>query len=233
MIEIEYIGKCLLVDKRILVIGDLHFGFGDAVRESGYLVGDSLYEDVIKDLSEVFGEVGDVEEVVFLGDLKHVFGKIMRDEWKHVLDILDYVGRRCNKIVVVKGNHDVLLDRVVKNKNVDIVDYYVSEDVCFLHGDRVFDIDEVNDCKTWIVGHGHPAVWLDDGVRKEKYKCYLVGKWKKKDIVIMPSFFPLTEGSDPREHDLGLAWDFKINKFEVKIVDGLDVRRFGILHDIK
>ena len=91
---------------------------------------------------------------------------------------------------------------------------------------------EINDAKIkyWILGHGHPAVTLQDGAKKEKYKCFLAGKFKGRNIIVLPSFFPLVEGSDARDFDLGFAWDFRLENFDVRIVgDNLEVLDFGKL----
>ncbi|MFH1787687.1 MAG: hypothetical protein ABH811_02770, partial [archaeon] len=189
------------------------------------------------------------------------FGTILSEEWKHIQGFFDYLKAKCSEVVVVKGNHDAILDKLVDKKNkeinmlekdqlgvpvgwgvvgknkckngqINIVDYYINENVCYLHGDKKFDVKEVNDCSSWIVGHGHPAIVLNDNVRREKYKCFLVGKHDGREVVVVPSFFPLVEGSDPREHNLGLAWDFSLGDFEVKVVDGLNTKWFGKLKDV-
>jgi len=51
----------------------------------------------------------------------------------------------------------------------------------------------------WIViGHEHPAVGLRDPVtqRVEVYKCFLVGRWAQKNLLVLPSFNQLVRGSD-------------------------------------
>ena len=81
--------------------------------------------------------------------------------------------------------------------------------------DKTFDRMLDRGIKYWIFGHGHPAVKITDGVKIEKYKCFLSGKFKGREIIIVPSFFEYSEGSDPRENDLGMAWKFDLEKFNV------------------
>jgi putative SbcD/Mre11-related phosphoesterase len=236
--KIEYVGKCLLVEienKKILVVGDMHFGYGDSIRNSGFIIQDQLGRQVREDFDSIFGEIGKVDGVVLLGDLKHVFGKIMRDEWKDVLGLVSYLKNKSDKVVVVKGNHDKILEPILKDKDVEVLDYYCLGEVCFMHGDKAWDEEnaEVKNAKTWILGHGYPAVKISDGVRKESYKCFLEGKFKGRRIVIVPSFFPFNEGTDPRDYDMKMVWNFKLDKFEVRIVDGLENRGFGKFGDLK
>ena len=174
----EFIGKCLLLGikgRRILVVGDMHLGYGESIRNSGFIIQDQLMKQVIEDFDEIFRKTRKVSEVVLLGDLKHVFGKITSEEWKDVLGLMDYLKAKCDKIVVVKGNHDNILEPILKGGDVELRDYYLVGGVCFMHGDKVWDEeeDEVKGAKTWIVGHGHPAVKISDDVRTESYKCFL------------------------------------------------------------
>jgi uncharacterized protein len=257
--EIEFIGKCLLIEidgEKILVIGDLHLGYQGVMREGGVLVPGGLYEKTIKDMDEVFefikgkesvGGVGVgggvegknkkggkiVDKVILLGDLKHEFGKTLKEEWKEVLDFIDYLQGRAKEIVIVKGNHDAVIEGVVRRKDIKVVDYYLLGVYAFLHGDKDFEEIHSKEVGNWVVGHGHPAVILEDGTKTEKYKCFLVGKYKGRQIVIVPSFFDLNEGSDPRDYDLKLGWDLNLGSFDVRVVgEGMRVLDFGKLKDL-
>lgn len=228
--KIEYIGKCLLLDSnKTLVVGDLHFGYGESMRKSGIMLPDKIFEESISEMDEIFNRVGKVERVVLLGDLKHEFGRVLDAEWREIKNFIDYLSGKCEKVVIVKGNHDQITKVITEKKGVDIVDYYISGGVAFVHGDR--DFPEIYDkgIKHWIMGHGHPAVRISDGVKEEKYKCFLVGKYKNKEIVIVPSFFSVNEGTDARDFDLGMAWPFDLKRFEVKIVGDGEVLDFGRL----
>lgn len=235
--KIEYVGKCLLVDvkegtekKRILVIGDLHLGYEEVLNEAGVFVTREMFKEMIEYFDRVFEKVGSVDCVVLLGDVKHGFGRILRQEWNDVLGLFDYLEGKIGKngeIIVVKGNHDGILEPIVKKRGqVRIADYFILGEFCFVHGDEMFEEMDSRKIKCWIMGHGHPAIKLRDGVKVEKYKCFLTGKCRGKEIIIVPSFLEYSEGSDPRENDLGIAWDFNYSKFNVKIVDSEDLKVF-------
>ncbi len=236
---IKYIGKCLLIlerGKKILVIGDLHLGYEEVLNQSGVFVSRTMFDEMIKYLDSVFAKTGKVEHVVLLGDVKHDFGGILRQEWNEVLRLFDYLEDKCEEIVICKGNHDTILEPIVKKRSgVRFVEHFVFGEYCFLHGNR--DFKEINDkkIKYWIMGHGHPAVKISDKTKVEKYKCFLAGRFKGREIVIVPSFFEYSEGSDPRESNLGMAWDFNLRIFNVGVVSegGLDVLDFGKLRDLK
>ena len=84
------------------------------------------------------------------------------------------------------------------------------------------------------MGHMHPAISIRKHAKEEKYKCFLVGKWKGKAIVILPSFFPLVEGSDVSMEDANLAreFNFKLSGFDVYVPAGIEVLDFGKLKDV-
>lgn len=231
---IEYIGKTLLIDKKILVIGDLHLGFERVLRESGIMLPMNILEDIIKDFDLVFKRVGKVEKVVLLGDIKHDFGRNEIDEYREIGEIVNYLRRKCDEIIIVKGNHDAVLEGVVsKLEKVRFLDYYLWEECAFIHGDKDFDKIHAENLKTWVMGHGHPAVNLNDGTKIEKYKCFLIGKYRKKKVIVVPSFFSMSDGTDPREFKMKFAWDLKLDKFDVKIIgENLEVLDFGKLGKI-
>ncbi len=243
MTQINFVGKCLLIDteengikKKILVVGDLHLGYEESLNRSGVYMHHHLFEETLKYFDGVFDKVGKMDYVILLGDVKHNMGTIMSQEWNEILRLFKYLKEKCNEVVIVKGNHDGILEPIVrKEMGVRLLDFFALGEFCFIHGDKAFD--EVNDkkIKNWILGHGHPAIKISDGVKIEKYKCYLVGKYGGKEIIIVPSFIEANEGSDPRENDLGMAWDFDYRKFEVFVVqdDGLEVLKFGKLKKLK
>jgi len=239
--KIEYIGKTLLIEEnneKILVIGDLHLGFEESLRESGVMLPLNIFGEIIKNFDLIFGKIGKVDKIILLGDVKHEFGKIQRDERKEIGEILSYLKTKAEKIIVVKGNHDVIINFVIKDSDrVELVDYCIIGNTAFLHGDR--DFPEVNEkgIKTWIIAHGHPAITLYEkkGSKKERYKCFLKGKYRGKEVIVVPSFFEVREGTDVLgDFDLGFAWNFKLDNFEIKIVqdNSLEVLNFGKLKDI-
>ena len=248
MAEVEFIGKCLFVEsagkkrERILVIGDLHFGYGEVLEESGIALPTSLLSDVKKELDIIFDKLADekkkIDKIVLLGDLKHEFGRVSREEWRDVSGFLEYLSDKCKEIVIVKGNHDVIIEPITRKKAVKVVEYLIAGECCFLHGDSDFLEASGKGIKIWVVGHAHPAIVIREskGVKAEKYKCFLDGKFKGKRVIIVPSFFPFMEGSDVRDFDLGLAWKFNFGDFEVRVVgvgSDLKVLDFGKLKNLK
>ena len=124
----------------ILVISDIHIGYEEALNKQGYLVPRFGFSEIIKRLDKIFSEVKRVDKVVLNGDLKHEFGKISETEWRHTLRLLDYLGRKCKEIILIKGNHDTILGPIAKKRNVRIEDSVKVKDKLIVHGDVIKDV---------------------------------------------------------------------------------------------
>lgn len=88
-------------------------------------------------------------------------------------------------IILIRGNHDTFTLSDYK-----LNDFYIEEDIAFTHGEKDFLELYDKQIKTIVTSHVHPAVLICDkiNIKREKYKCFLVGKYKKKQFIIVPSF---------------------------------------------
>lgn len=73
-------------------------------------------------------------------------------------------------------------------------------------------------------------------IKKEKFKCYLVGKFLNKKIIILPSFFSINVGTpinflDKQEKDFSIIPKKDLKKFEVFVVGENFVYEFGKVKD--
>jgi len=232
---IEIKGKALwLTKQKVLIISDLHLGYEEALAEEGFLVPRFGFDEMKRELTKLVKMKPKI--VVINGDLKHEFGEISKQEWKEALALLDFLLEK-SKVVLVKGNHDTILEPIAKKKDLKIVDFYCVDDICVLHGHKILLDKEIHEkkVKTIIIGHEHCAVSLREGIKQELYKCFLKGKWHGKNLVVMPSFFPAYEGSDVKKEELLSPFLNKktINNFEVFIVDEQNnIYYFGKLKNI-
>jgi|WetSurMetagenome_2_1015567.scaffolds.fasta_scaffold78690_2 uncharacterized protein len=219
--------------EKILAIADLHMGYEEVLNRQGIMVPRRQFRETVEDLKKIFAETGKINEVVICGDFKHAFGSILKQEWNDVFLIIDFLEANCEKIILVKGNHDMVLEPLAGKKNILVEDFYIKEDVLFLHGNK--EIPEIGrkEIGMMVMGHRHPAVMIADKYKQEKFKCFLVGKFRGKETVILPSFLPLVEGGEivGDENNLLFIPDRDLMKFEVFVV-GEEVLDFGKLKDI-
>ena len=234
----EFYGKSLyLVKDKILVITDLHLGYEQALNEAGVFFPRSQFKEIIDELNEIFSVLKEknenVEKVVILGDLKHKFGEVSRQEWEDVLELLDFLLEKTKKIILIKGNHDSILEPIVKRKGIKIFDFYIENEICFFHGNKIFPEIFDKKVKFLVLGHKHPAITIRKNVKVEIYKCFLVGKYKGKDVLILPSFFPFVEGSDVFVDDNNLGLELNFDNFEVYVpVSVKEVLKFGKVKEV-
>lgn len=241
-IGFEFIDKALyLPEKEILVIADLHIGYEEALNKEGIFVPRTQFRELNRDLKRVFKSLKDgkkkISKIVVLGDLKHEFGEISQQEWRETKEILDLLKKKAKKVILIKGNHDTILEPIARRKELKIRDFYIEDRICFLHGHKLFPECLDKKIKMLVLGHRHPAVVLADKYKKEKYKCFLFGKWKGKEIILMPSFFSFIVGSDVLNESLQnylFISDKELEKFEVFVVSpvGDKVYRFGELRSL-
>lgn len=206
----EVIDRCLFWrEKKVLVVGDLHLGYEDNLINRGLAVPRSQFRETEEILKSIFKKVGKVRKIILLGDVKHVFGKILNQEFFDFYSLVSLFNKNLlnrGEIIITKGNHDTVLENIsMKYKNITLYDYYLLDQVLFLHGDaksvkRSYQVIEDNKLKLIVLGHFHPAFILRDkkSVKQEKYKCFLYGFSKEyhPQVIFVPSFFPLIEGSD-------------------------------------
>ena len=227
---IEIIDLCLYMRKeKILIIADTHIGYEEALNKGGVLIPRFGFKEIIQRLEKVFEDIGKVDKIIINGDVKHEFGTISEQEWRHALRLLDFLSGHCKEIILIKGNHDTILGPIAKKRDVKVVDSYKINDILVVHGHKLIDKDELKGIKTIIIGHEHPAVSIKEGVRQELFKCFLKGKWKRKKLIVQPSFNLVTEGTDVmKEKLLSPFLEPDLSDFECFIV-GDEVYSFGKL----
>jgi len=228
---IEIVDAALwLAKERVLVIADLHIGYEEDLNKQGIMITRNQFKDTTGLLNKILKQVNP-KTIVINGDLKHEFGDISSQEWRETTEILQLLLNQA-KVILIKGNHDTILGPIAKKKGLEIVDSYYTGDVCILHGDKMLENEKTKNAKILIIGHEHPAISLREESKVEKYKCFLLGKWKGQNLIVMPSFLPIIEGSDIlKEEVLSPYLEQNLSNFEVFIV-GDKVYNFGKLKNL-
>jgi len=226
----EFINKAVYFESGILAIADLHIGFEASLIKSGLQIPKKEKQDIINDLKEIFSILKKtkkkIKEFIIVGDIKELFGGFSLDEWKDVKEVLDFIKSFNVEVVLIRGNHDKYLDAL--EREYDVRDFYVKDGIGFFHGDRIFKEMFSKKIKTLVIGHIHPIVYLKEDIKQESYKCFLVGKYKGKKLVILPGFTPMKEnGFDVEEGKI--LGNLKLDKFKVFIWDNEEkkVLEFG------
>lgn len=192
--EIDLVGKGLFLKaKKALVISDLHLGYEEMLINRGVLVPKAQLKEILSELECLVKKVKPLQ-IVINGDLKNEFGHVLGQEWKDTLALVDWIKKRGIKLIVIKGTHDPILKPILSKRSLETVDSLQLGKIFIFHGDKETKIP--SNTEMVIIGHEHPAITLREGRKTEKFKCFLRGQWKGKELIVLPAFNPLVEGTD-------------------------------------
>ncbi len=216
--------------QKILSFADLHLGYDEDLFRKGVHLPTSEWQYQRALIGKLIRKYNP-QTIILNGDIKHTFGDINEKEWRHTLQLLDLLGER--EVIVIKGNHDIALAPIARKRQIKVVDYFVSDDLLFLHGDVLPQESLLSAARTIIIGHEHPAIGLTNGVRTELYKCFLLLPWKNKQLLVQPSTFSLTTGTDVLAHTLLSPFLASLSRARAYVVgeDGV-VLDFGQLNKV-
>ena len=217
-----------LEQEKILIMNDLHIGYEEAMHKKAILVPRQQLKNIISIVQKILQKV-QPDKIIINGDLKHEFGKILRQEWKEVLEFLDFLLKNCKEVIIIQGNHDPVIKPISQKRGIKVLQEYKVGDIHIVHGDELVETD----AKTIIIGHEHPAITIRENSKFEKFKCFLKGKWKRKEVIAVPSFNPLLEGTDVLEGQVLSPFLEKLDSFEVYVVGEKETYDFGRIKDLK
>ena len=214
--------------EKVLVINDLHIGYEEVLHRKGILVPRFQLEQIMNKLKLIMQKTKPAK-IIINGDLKHEFGKVLRQEWKEVLEFLDFLLQNISEVIIIKGNHDPIIQPLADKKGIAVVNQYQVGGTLIVHGDELVETTATR----IVIGHEHPAITIREGSKWEKYKCFLKGTWKKKELIAVPSFNPLLEGTDVLKEQLLSPFLEDIRKFEVYVVGEKEVYYFGKIKELQ
>ncbi|GIU68234.1 MAG: phosphoesterase [Candidatus Pacearchaeota archaeon] len=235
----EFVDKALFFPKKeILVIGDLHIGYDRMLEDLGVYFPKSLAKETISNLKKIFKKIKsegkNIKKIVFLGDIKHAF-YFERKERDDFLDVYEFLKKyfKEENIILIRGNHDTIDYLGGKIKAI-----HIEEEIAFLHGHKIYNEIFSKKIKYVVLAHLHPSIILKDKVKTEEYKCFLVGNYKEKTFIILPSFLEIFEGTSVNEYKYGYDENFsiiphkKILDFYVYVIGEDKTYFFGKIKDL-
>lgn len=236
--ELDKIYSASIVDLALqvddyLIISDLHLGYEQSLNADGIMIPRFQYPLIIERLKEI-QDKSSCNNIVVNGDLKHEFGRISRQEWNETQEFLDYLKANFDDIVLIKGNHDNFTRFIAQKTDLEVEESFHVGDSLVLHGDKIPKDLKENNSENLIIGHEHPCIGLRSGERVEKIKCYLAGRYIDWNLIVMPSFNFVTEGSDIlQERPLSpFVKATPSGEMEIYAVENFEVFHFGKINDI-
>ena len=208
------------------IVADLHMGYEGFLQHEGVAMPKYQKNVIITRLEKIM-EKYEPSKLIIDGDLKHEFGKNLRQEWREVEEILKFLCKR-TEVIIVRGNHDNFLKIIAYRYNVPVVEEYRMGDVKIVHGDKM-----VKKEGKIIMGHEHPSIGIRDKVgAMVKLPCYLVGN----GIFVLPALSPLATGTDVVRDEKFLSpilREENIDEFEVYAINHDEILYFSRIKDLK
>ncbi|MCX6667035.1 MAG: metallophosphoesterase [Euryarchaeota archaeon] len=232
----------LFINKKILVVADLHIGIESELREQG--INTASQTQTMTNRLITLCKKYKPKEIILLGDIKHNIPSSTIQERKDVRNFLETIQTH-GIIHIIPGNHDGNLQKI---SPLDIIihpsDGFVLENLGFVHGHR-WPSKEIMQCDQIIIAHTHPTIMLTDRLGHKNFEpCWIKGNFldsrlKEKypssaspKILIMPAFNPLCGGIAANQEGItgpiGKIMDVK--NAEVYLLDG---SALGKVKDIK
>lgn len=224
--NIEIVDLALYLNReKTLILADFHIGYEEALNKEGILIPRFQLKETLGRLEKIFLDLEknkkEINKIIINGDLKHEFGAISDQEWRDALKLFDFLAKYCEKIILIKGNHDTILGPIASKRNLELVEFLNVGHILITHGNAINKNigNLMKKSKTMIIAHEHPAVSIREGGRSELFKCFLKGKYKNKTLIVQPSFNLVTEGTDVvKEKLLSPFLQQNLENFEVYVV---------------
>ncbi len=217
-----------------LVISDLQLGIEEYYNSMGVMLPRFNFLEVKKHLKKIFEKKMHFSHIVLDGDIKHEYAKSSNQEWREIIELLELLSLHAAHISIVKGNHDLWIDPIARFAKVDVHNeglYLEKSNTYLCHGHEIPQSLEYEKATTIVIGHDHPAIELQEGAKREKFKCFLIGHYGKKKLVVLPSFNFAAVGSDPRVSALSPFLKQNLDNFYAWMVED-EVYAFGKLKDL-
>ncbi|MFH1750340.1 MAG: metallophosphoesterase [Candidatus Micrarchaeota archaeon] len=184
----------------LLAISDLQLGHEAVLHNKGMDVPINQFGMIIERLVSMLMQTR-AGRLLINGDIKHEFKRAMQQEWDEVLELLKFIKLRKIDLILVRGNHDNYIAKILRNQNLKLHDYYFEKGILFVHGHKKLEeygkIPEFKTYSALVIGHVHPAVSIRDEIGvPHKYNCLLKGEFDGKELLVLPSISPLASGTD-------------------------------------
>lgn len=164
-------------EQKALILSDLHIGKASHFRKAGVPISSHVHVNEFFVLDAIINEFKP-KQILFVGDLFHSDHNQEWElfyQWAHNYENI--------KLILIKGNHDILPNTLYINSGLLVVDDLLIENIEFTH--------ERNENSTAynISGHIHPAIsMIGPGRQSLKLPCFLF----RDDYALLPAFGQFT-----------------------------------------
>lgn len=161
-----------------LIISDLHIGKAMHFRKEGIAIPKNVFDGDLQTLNDLINAYTP-KQLLVVGDMFH-----SRHNNEITLFQLWRLQYPTLKIVLVKGNHDILSKLHYAELDIDVVHEYETDEFIFTH-----DKCDTDTKKFCFSGHLHPGVRIDGMARQSlKFPCF----YFTENHCVLPAFSKFT-----------------------------------------
>ncbi|MDE1810466.1 MAG: metallophosphoesterase [Candidatus Micrarchaeota archaeon] len=183
-----------------LVFSDLHLGYEGKMAKKGVFVPKVNLKHINDAIAHSL-KGRDVKQLIIVGDIKNDFSTVDTEEFNELYELISFAKERSLSLVLIKGNHDNFVDRYKEPFNLEIHSQSARMgNYFFFHGEEMPNVGD-NEVSTLIMGHEHPAIVITNAAgRREKLRCFLYGKYKKRNLLVLPATNFFSTGNEVNVH---------------------------------
>lgn len=166
-------------EEKALIVSDLHFGKTGHFRKAGIAITQNVYKEDLQRLIDLL-HYFKPQQLIVVGDFFHSSANIELDLFKKWRDDFSYL-----KIILVKGNHDILKESWYAATHIDVIEKELRLNSFLFTHDKCKDSAD-----TYIFcGHIHPGIVLQGlGKQALRLPCFYFGETH----CILPAFSRFT-----------------------------------------
>jgi DNA ligase-associated metallophosphoesterase len=166
-------------EQKALIVSDLHFGKTGHFRKSGIAVPQTVYKEDLQRLISLLHHF-QPRQLIVVGDFFHSSINTELDwfkKWRADFSAL--------KILLVKGNHDILQQKWYEESGIDVLEKELQLDPFFF----THDYCENKPGLYTFCGHIHPGIVINGlGKQSLRFPCFYFAK----EHCILPAFSKFT-----------------------------------------
>ncbi len=177
---------------KALVMADLHLGYEAAMAKRGMLLPHANLKSILSSIENA-SSVREVTTLIVNGDIKNDFSTVGQAESNELYDFCSRANALGMGLVLIKGNHDNFIERYREAFRFEVHRQEARiGDFLFFHGEEM----PGSLGKLMVMGHEHPAIGIYDAAgRLEKLKCFLYGRYKGGNLLVLPAMNYFSSGT--------------------------------------
>ncbi|NPA69324.1 MAG: metallophosphoesterase [Crenarchaeota archaeon] len=176
---------------KLLLLADTHVGYEVELLMKGIRVPRQT-KRMIEHYIELI-EKEKADSLAILGDVKHEIASVV-ETYRDVELFITELSERVERLVLLQGNHDGMLDKIVQKLSLRNVEYYDSrgtlvettdgKKIILIHGNAKPRLEDLVKADYLVMGHTHPAVTIRDVVGYTVREAVIVRvELSKKEVI--------------------------------------------------